>query len=120
GAWGSATWGNGSGGLTGTPNDCNSVLGSTPQVGIGMVSTFTITYDYLIVGFPLENRVTIFRPSTQELAQHHDSAMHGLSSNATSAIPFVDPASCRIVASVFPVSPDPLTGDVTAVAFVDN
>jgi hypothetical protein len=60
---GAVTWGDGTRGTTGLITPWNSVLGEVTDGGITLVYDFDYTNDQLVVGRPMENLVTFFRPA---------------------------------------------------------
>jgi hypothetical protein len=60
---GAVTWGDGSRGTTGWISPWNSVLGEATDGGTTLVYDFDYTNDQLVVGRPMENLVTFFRPA---------------------------------------------------------
>jgi hypothetical protein len=60
---GAVTWGDGTSGTTGRITHWNSVLGEATDGGITLVFDFDYTDDQLVVGRPMENLVTFFRPA---------------------------------------------------------
>jgi hypothetical protein len=117
---GCTTYGNGNGGTTGTPNTCNSIFGLTEEAGPLTNSKYSTYHDYLVVGIPLDNRVVIWHPLAQDIAEHNDSARHGLSENVIASVSFLNESGCRLIASILPIEPHPLNGNVTSVAFVEK
>jgi hypothetical protein len=59
---GVVTWGDGTRGTTGLITPWNSVLGEVADQGFTLVYDFDYTNDQLVVGRPMENLVTFFRP----------------------------------------------------------
>jgi hypothetical protein len=60
---GAVTWGDGTGGTTGQITPWNSVLGEMAGGGTSLVYDFDYPNDQLVVGRPMENLVTFFRPA---------------------------------------------------------
>jgi hypothetical protein len=60
---GAVTWGDGTRGTTGWITHWNSVLGEATDGGLTLVFDFDYTNDQLVVGRPMENLVTFFRPA---------------------------------------------------------
>ncbi|HEX5636167.1 MAG TPA: T9SS type A sorting domain-containing protein, partial [Gammaproteobacteria bacterium] len=112
---GAATWGNGSTLLSGTINSCNSVSGSVTG---SINSTFNGIYGYLLVGVPASNRVVIYNPSGQTLANHLD--VVSTSITGSNEVPFVTNPSCRIIGTLKPNGASPVNGTVNAQAWIES
>jgi hypothetical protein len=60
---GSVTWGSLAAGVTGPVTARNSVLGTAESCGLSMVWTYDGANKQLVVGRPMDNTVTLFKPS---------------------------------------------------------
>ena len=114
---GAVTFGNGSNGVAGVINSCNSVLGSTAQPDplsfLGFPVAYNDTYSYMLVGKPENNIVNIYNPTGMALAAHLDIVTQNITGNSPTAM--VVPSGCRIVATVEPTgTSNALSGSVVA------
>lgn len=114
---GAVTWGKGSTGIKGFVNSCNSVLGSIARGGTSMTQAFNAVGNYLIVGRPKENKISIYYGDGQELAIHLDSTNTVIAGNTS--VPLIT-NSCRIIASIQSDGSNPLRGSVKAVAWIET
>lgn len=57
---GAVTWGNDNSSTTGPINSSNSVLGQTAVGGAGLNFAYSLPHQYLVVGRPADNKVTLF------------------------------------------------------------
>lgn len=117
---GAVTWGNGSTNLTGVINACNSVAGgvtppsSSPYLSKANFSiAYNTTYNYMLVGKPLQNTVDIYNPTGMQLAIHLDSVIQNINGNALTSLLVVN--GCRIIATLLPTgTTNAVAGTVTA------
>ena len=114
---GAVAWGKGSSGVKGYINSCNSVLGTIKSGGTSMTQTYNSSGNYLIVGRPKENKISIYYGDGQALAVHLDSTNTVIAGNT--AVPLIT-NSCRIIASVQSEGTSPLQGAVKAMAWIET
>ena len=103
---GSITWVNSNTGLRGYINGCNSVFSNVPGSNF-FTTKFNAVHNSLLVGKPLENAITVFKPSNPSINNHLDVVAYNI--NATTPIDFIN-NSCRMIATMQP------TGGATAIA----
>ncbi|GAB2831321.1 T9SS type A sorting domain-containing protein [Ferruginibacter profundus] len=87
-------------GVTGIITSCNSVLGTTASGGASMNAGYNNIYDYLLVGNPSGNTVSIYFPAVMVIAQSQDSISQNIYNSATTAL--IASYSCRIIATITP------------------
>lgn len=121
----SPNWNNGKGaasifseseGLKGQINICNSVLGTNSQAQL-FNATYNPVYDYLIVGRPHDQIVSVFNRENLPLAGHRDEASQDL--KGTGPVPFISPSDCGLLAIVVPGGSNPVQGNVTAKTWIE-
>lgn len=115
---GAVTFGNGATGLSGTVNTCNSVLGNISNGGSQINFAYNYTYDYLVVGRRSDNIVSIFDPTGMLLADNLDAQTVTISGNNT--VPLLSSTGCRIIATLTATGASPVSGSVTAKAWVES
>jgi Repeat of unknown function (DUF5650)/Secretion system C-terminal sorting domain len=114
---GAVSWGNGSIGLSGIITSCNSVMGTAASGGASWTYSFNSFYDYLMVGRPSDNIVSIYMPAGMSLAITQDSITTNINDNAVT--PLIASTACRIIAFVAPNGTNPMNGLVNAKAWVE-
>jgi Repeat of unknown function (DUF5650)/Secretion system C-terminal sorting domain len=98
--YGAVTWVNSNTGNYGYINGCNSILGTVNNSGNDFYNVkYNATYNYIILGKPLENTVTAFKPSEPTVGNHLD--VLTLNVNATIPVDFIN-NNCRIIATLQP------------------
>jgi len=116
---GAISLGSGNAALTGSITSCNSVMGTAASGGSSMNPNYNNTYNYLIVGRPLENIVTIFNHSSDVLlAFAQDSIAFNV--NNLTATPIIASGGCRIIATLTPNGASPVSGTVKASVWVES
>ncbi len=113
---GAVTWGNGTTGVSGSINTCNSVVGTISDANPEFVGENT-TYNYTIVSNPSQNKVAIFSPTGQSLSIHLDDRTANIV--GTGITPFVN-TNCRIIATVAATGASPISGSTTAKVWVQT
>ena len=122
----SPNWNNGRGaasvfskseGLKGQISICNSVLGTKSQADL-LNATYNSVYNYLIVGRPGDQVVSIFNRENLPLAGHQDEASQTL--KGTGPVPFISPSDCGLLAIVVPDGSNPVQGNVTAKTWIET
>ena len=117
---GAVTFGNGSMGVVGIVNSCNSVLANattTPQ--FPYVVAYNTIYNYMLVGRSLQKIVNIYNPTGMALGVNLDVVTQYITGNSPTA--FVITNGCRIVASVLPTGiSNPIGGYVEAKVWVQT
>ena len=114
---GAITLGNGSGGVYGTITSCKSVPGTTANGGANLVFAYNPTYDYLIVGRPSDNIVTIYNASGMSLANSLDAVTVNI--NGTNAVPLIASTGCRIIATLTANGASPVNGTINAKVWIE-
>jgi hypothetical protein len=115
---GAITLGNGTIGVSGVVNSCNSVLGNRPSKGTNFVFQYDSIYNYLIVGKWDENKVYIYYSTLQALGIHLDAVTQNITGSALTS--FVN-SNCRIIASILPTgTTTAVSGSVTAKVWVET
>ncbi len=109
---GAISWGNGATGTFGEVNDCNSYIGT----GNGV---YNETYGYLVTVNPAENVVRlVYRTGGPQLARSQDVTSAEI--NPTETASFMSGAGCRSIAIVASQGTSPVTGNVSARAWVET
>ncbi|MBS1633908.1 MAG: T9SS type A sorting domain-containing protein [Bacteroidetes bacterium] len=112
---GAVTWGNGSTGVYGLINSCNSVMGTvTGELNY----VFNNSHDYLLAGSPATNSIIVFNPTGQALAINLDADSKTIEGNSN--VPFVSNSSCRIICSLEPNGAQPVHGLVDAKVWIES
>lgn len=116
--YGAVTWVNSNTGNNGYVNGCNSILGNVVNSGNDFFNVkYNTTYNYMLLGKPLENVVTAFKPSTPGINNHLD--VLTLHVNATNPVDFIN-NNCRIIATLQPTGGGTaVNGNTTARVWVD-
>lgn len=125
GAWdggntntGAVTLGNGTTGTTGVINSCNSVLGTGLNQGANVVPVYNANQGYMIAGLRLENRLVIFNPQGQSIANNLDMATTSISGSST--VRLVTSSFCRTIGTITPNGANPVSGTVTARLWIQS
>ncbi|MET7255495.1 T9SS type A sorting domain-containing protein [Dyadobacter fermentans] len=106
---GAVTWGNGLTGVAGEINDCNSVIGSWQ-------SRYNDVYDYLIVEF--SGKIVLYYPTGAPfLSKNSDTGSATINPSQTASL--MGGTGCRIIATVESKGASPLTGNVSAKAWLE-
>lgn len=106
------TWGNGTTGTIEEVNDCNSFIGA----GAGV---FNAMYGYVVTVNPGENVVRlVYRTGGPQLARSLDAVSADISSGEAAS--FMSGAGCRSMAIVASQGTSPVTGNVSARAWVET
>jgi hypothetical protein len=114
---GSVTFCNGSTGLAATVTTCNSVLGTAAGGGSQLVFSYNYIYKYMAVGRRLDNIVTIFDPTGMLLASTLDQQTVNI--NGSSTVPLIASTACRIIGTITSNGASPVSGFVTAKAWIE-
>ena len=115
---GAVTLLNGSAGYVGTINSCISVLGTAAGGGQFMRYAYNYIHDYLLVGRPFDNIVTVFTPTGFSLANDLDNQTITMAGNGE--VPLLSGNGCRIIGTVTGNGANPVSGSVTAKAWVKS
>ncbi len=114
---GAVTFGSGTTGVNGLINSCNSVIGNVGSGGSALVVAYNYINNYIVVGKPSENIVSIFNPTGQTLGVHLDSVSQNLVGIAPT--PFIN-NSCRINTLLLPTGANPISGNVKSKLWVET
>ncbi|MGF2412298.1 T9SS type A sorting domain-containing protein [Ferruginibacter sp.] len=117
---GAVTFSNGSIGVAGTVNSCNSVLANantTPQ--FPYVVAYNTIYNYMLVGRSVQSIVNIYNPTGMALGVNLDNVTQFITGNSPTSL--VVSNVCRIVASVLPTGiTNPVNGYIEAKVWVQT
>lgn len=114
---GAVTFANGSTGLTGTLNSCNSFIGEKAGKGGDLMTQVSNINKYILILRPMDTAITVFRQNGQSLAVHLDAMSVNVTGNSAAAL--VTP-SCRIIALLSPNGNKPLAGKVKGEVWVET
>ncbi len=115
---GSMTLGNGSYAVTGVVNPCNSVIGMDVNGGPSLKPVYNYPKEYLIVGAPQENAITIFKPNGHELTMTASNAYVNIT--GVNQVPILATDGCYILASITPNGSDPVRGKVHGQVWIEG
>jgi uncharacterized protein affecting Mg2+/Co2+ transport len=106
-------WGDGATGLMGELNDCNSVLESN-------VGRYNTTYNYLIAYKPANSRFFVYYPTGGPfLSKNSDTGSATIYPSQAASL-MGGTGGCRIIATVASQGASPVTGDITAKAWIET
>ena len=111
---GATTWGNASVPLTGFINSCNSIIGGnnvTPVIHLP-------DQNLMIAGFATANKIVVYNPSGMSLANSLDTKTMSIAGSRPVAI--IAESNCRIIASITPNGGSPVSGNITAKAWIES
>lgn len=113
------TWGNGTGGTTGSPNSCNTVYGNAVN-GVNTLNyAFDSIYNSLLVLRPSENIVSRFYPAMGTVPpSNNDNSSTTISGNSLFVFPTT--TGCGQIAALTPSGTNPVTGSVTAKTWLES
>jgi hypothetical protein len=117
----SVTLGSGITGVSGLISKCNSVfdVGVNPYFyGDYINAAFDSTYNYIIVGLPKENKLTIFTPTGMNMSTTLDETTVDISGEGS--VPLVANANCKIIANLVTSGGNPVQGVVHAKTWVEG
>jgi hypothetical protein len=115
---GSMSLGNGSIALTGAVTLCNSVLGRVAGEGASLKPVYNYAKEYLIVGAPQQNAITIFKQTAQELTMSgSDATINIIGKNQ---VPILVDGGCQILASITPNGSDAVRGKLHAQVWIEG
>ena len=116
GTSGAVTWVNANTNVRGYINGCNSAFAYVGGNDLYKVK-FNPVYNRMLLGKPLENMVTLFRPADPAINNHLDVVTYNI--NATTPIDFIN-NNCRLIATVQPAGgATALTGLTAARSWYD-
>jgi hypothetical protein len=110
-----ATWGNGVTGTFGEVNPCNSIIAAA---GYDVSTVYNPVHDYLILGRPGDNMITIFSPTSKSLGTNAASGQTNVQGPAQTPLATAD--DCQIIAAAQPSGASPVSGMVNAKVWVEN
>ena len=113
---GAVTYGDGTAAITGFINSCNSITGSVAGQGSTLGPVYNPVYGYLLVSKSAENVYVIYRPAGHGTAANGDQATASVGSSATT----FGATNCTTIATVRPSGTSPVSGSVTAKAYVQS
>jgi hypothetical protein len=110
--------GNGTSGIAGTINSCNSVLGTVSDEGFYFKENYNVSTGRMMVGSGRKgNKVIVFNPAEAALANTLDAT--AVIMNGSNRVPIMAGSSCRIIATLKPTGASPVNGSVDAKAWIE-
>jgi hypothetical protein len=114
---GAVTWGNGSTGVSGFINSCNSITGNSVNNGIALAPEYNFKYNYLLVSKKYENIISVYYPDGMTIANQFVNASANI--NGLTSVPLIN-NSCLLIATIRASGTKPVSGYLEGKVWIDG